>query len=364
MLRVLLCNSLAVSLLVLSIGGSARAQWRRLPPTGQTLADPVAEDSFVAFARPEATAAVPDEPRALPALAASDSIFATNEIGASPFASASAAEPVPAGLYPATADTSADFRAGRHSWQLLPEGLIYRSYLAGAKESRFRSVWHHEKDEGWIWDIVLGGRVGLLRYGTTGHRRPEGFQIDIEGAGQPRLDAEEKRDVDAVDFRFGIPVTYGTRRYQMKFAYYHLSSHLGDEFLLKNPGFPRINFSRDVLVGGYSYHPTDELRLYAEAGWAFHADVSEPWEFQFGLDYMPSGWTSIWGRPFAAFNGHLREEVAFGGNFVVQAGWAWRGSEASGTYRMGVEYYNGENEQFSFFDEHENKIGLALWYDY
>ena len=85
--------------------------------------------------------------------------------------------------------------SGPWTWQLLPHGLVYRSYLAGEKESRFRGVWNHDKDNGWIWDITLGGRVGIVRYGTTGHVRPEGFQIDIEGAGIPRLDLEENNDL-------------------------------------------------------------------------------------------------------------------------------------------------------------------------
>ena len=52
------------------------------------------------------------------------------------------------------------------TWQTLPDGLIYHSYLAGPKEPRFASQWVHNPHEGWLWDIALGGRVGILRYGT------------------------------------------------------------------------------------------------------------------------------------------------------------------------------------------------------
>ncbi len=251
-----------------------------------------------------------------------------------------------------------------HHWQVMPQGLIYTSYLAGEKESRIRGVVNYERDNGWIWDITLGGRAGILRYGTAGDRQPEGFQVDIEGAGAPRLDLAEDRDVDAADFRFGVPITWGTQHHQVKLAYYHLSSHLGDEFLLKNPGFNRLNYSRDEIVLGYSYRPVAPLRLYAEAGWAFFADVAEPWEFQFGFDFAPAGATGIDGAPFVAANGHLREEVDFGGNFVIQAGWAWRRSPTSGIFRAGVQYFNGKSEQFSFFDDYESKFGAGLWYDF
>jgi hypothetical protein len=252
------------------------------------------------------------------------------------------------------------------SWacQLLPEGLVYPAYLAGEKESRFRSVWAHERDDGWIWDITLGGHVGLLRYGTAGQWRPEGLQIDIEGAAMPRLNIEQDNDLVAADFRFGIPITYGTARYQTKVAYYHLSSHLGDEFLLSNSGFQRLNYSRDVLVQGHSFYITELLRLYAELGWAFTSDVSEPWEFQFGTEYRPPCGTGWRGAPFAAVGTHLREEVDFGGNLVTQFGWAWRSSAASGMFRMGFQYFIGKSDQFSLFDRSESKVGLGMWYDY
>jgi hypothetical protein len=251
-----------------------------------------------------------------------------------------------------------------YSWQLMPQGLIYRSYLAGAKESRFRSVWNNDRNDGNIWDIGLGGNVGLLRYGTSGDRRPEGFQLGIEGAGQVRLDIDENRDVDAADFRFGVPLTWGDAIHQVKFAFYHLSSHVGDEFLLKNVGFNRFNYSRNALILGESLYPTENLRVYGEIGYGVDCDVCDPWEVQFGVDWAPGGNTGARGAPFAAVNGHLREEVDYGGNFVFQTGWAWRRSPASGMYRLGVEYYNGKDDQFSFFNQSVQKVGFGMWYDY
>jgi hypothetical protein len=247
---------------------------------------------------------------------------------------------------------------------LFPQGLIYRSYMAGAKESRFRSVWHEESGGHDIWDITLGGNVGLLRYGTRGDSRPEGIQLGIEGASLVRLDRDSNIDVAATDYRFGIPLTWGDSIYQVKFAYYHLSSHVGDEFLLSHPGYNRFNYSRDALVWGHSLYPTDRFRVYGEIGYAFYNDDCDPWETQFGIDYGPNGRTGARGAPFAAVNGHLRQEVDFGGNFVAQAGWAWRRSPGTGTYRFGVEYYNGKDDQFSFFNNSVEKLGLGMWYDY
>jgi len=254
-------------------------------------------------------------------------------------------------------------------WQILPDGLIYRSYLAGTKESRLSATVFSDVGEGDEPNVNylkgnLGGRIAIFRYGTDDPIRPQGFELDIEASAQVRLNTDQEMDVDAVDFRAGVPLTWGWENHQIKFGYYHLSSHLGDEFLLRNPGYPRLNFARDVLIFGYSHYVRENLRVYGEAGWAFWSDVAQEWEFQFGVDYAPTYATGPRGAPFVAVNVHLREEVEYGGGITVQAGWAWRGDTSPNMMRVGIHYYNGESNQFSLFDEHEQQLGFGLWYDY
>lgn len=250
------------------------------------------------------------------------------------------------------------------TWQVLPEGLVYENYLAGTKESRLSVNYFKEEDLDWLIDGTVGGRVGIWRYGTMHSMRPDGFQVDVEGSAQLRLDPEENMDLHSADFRFGVPFTYGIGRSRWKFGYYHTSAHLGDEFLLRNPGFTRVNFSRDVLILGYTFYATPRIRLYGETGWAFYSDISEPWEFQFGIDSAPAAPTGPLGAPFWAVNGHLRQEVDFSGSITAQAGWAWRSDVCSPLLRAGFHYFNGKSNQYSFYNEHEQQVGMAIWYDF
>ena len=134
------------------------------------------------------------------------------------------------------------------SWQLLPSGLIWHSYLAGVKEPRMATVWNYQPGVGWLWSAEAGGRVGLLRYGTPNSFRPEGWQLDIEGAAFPELNISNGWTMRSTDFRVGMPLTYGVGRLQMKFAVYHISSHAGDQFLLANPTFEPVEYSRNAGV--------------------------------------------------------------------------------------------------------------------
>ena len=217
-------------------------------------------------------------------------------------------------------------------------------------------------DQGGFQDSHIGGRLGIVRWGPVDV--PEGWQLDVLAGAKLRQDWNEGLDVVGTDYRYDILATYGIGRRRFKFGFYHVSAHAGDEFLLKNPDFDRLNFFRDVLVAGFSYYLVPRLRLYGEIGWAFDHDISEPWEFQFGFDLGPALATGVAGGPFVALNTHLRQEVGFGGNLALQAGWAWRGDLTDGIVRTGLYFYDGRSPQFSFFANKEQQFGWGLWYDY
>ena len=251
------------------------------------------------------------------------------------------------------------------TWQALPDGIIYESYVAGHKEPRIGGAFLHSDDRGWVWDIQMGGRVGLLRYGTTDDFHPQGWQIDLEAAAFPLLNMEEQEDLDAVDFRGGLPITFSNGPVEYKFGYYHISAHVGDEFLERNPGFTRDNYVRDAIMFGTRVHLTPDFRIYGEAAYAFNADGgAEPWELQGGIEYAPAHATGFRPVPFAAANAHLYQEFDFGGSVNVMAGLQWRGAKSGHTLRTGVQYFNGRAFQYAFFDEHDEFVGLGLWYDY
>ncbi len=250
------------------------------------------------------------------------------------------------------------------SWQLMPDGIIYKSYLAGVREPRLGSQWFYQRGHGWLWDSTLGGRVGLLRYGTNDAAWPEGWQLDVEGAAFPRLDMENGRDLVSVDFRFGSPLTFRKGPWEGKIGYYHICSHIGDEYLATHQGATRTNYVRDAIVLGLALRPHPDLRIYGEAGYAVWTDGgAEPWEFQFGAEYSPAEPSGILGAPFLAVNGHLREEIDFSGCFTAQAGLQWRG-DTGNLLRLGAHYFNGLSEQYQFLDTFEDQIGVGLWYDY
>lgn len=250
----------------------------------------------------------------------------------------------------------------RGGYEFLPLGTLYPAYLAGPKEARLGTQIFHEKNDNELWDTTLGGRFGWFRKTSFDGRRA--WQVDVEGAAILRLDPENEVDLRSVDFRAGIPISFAWGQSRLKLGYYHLSAHAGDEFLIKNPGFNRLNYVRDAIVLGYSRYFGERVRVYGETSWAFFADVSDPWNFQFGYEYAPTRATGIWGEPFFAINALLREEVDYSGTTTIHTGWAWRDGRAGRLLRTGLFFQTGKSHQYEFHDTSETQIGAGVWYDF
>jgi hypothetical protein len=250
-------------------------------------------------------------------------------------------------------------------WRLLPDGLLWDPYLADPHEPRMSMVLHQRVDEGYFWDSTLGGRVGLMRFGTGQSRHANGWQWDLEGAVMTRLNLEESEDVESMDYRFGTTISMRDDQWSAKMGYFHISSHVGDEYLVRNPTFQRVNYVTESLVAAISYDQSAALRLYGETALAIKASGgAKAWQFQTGAEYVPPVAIPKRGGPFAALNINLREAVGFDPTFTMQSGWQWTGPESGRRFRAGFQYHNGHTPQYTFFRDEEQSVGFGIWFDY
>lgn len=252
------------------------------------------------------------------------------------------------------------------SWQLLPSGLLYRTYLAGPKEPRLQYLSQYDvKNNRQVADAVLGGRVGLLRKSSGLANDPDAFQLDVDGAVFARVLPEEPSTMlEGSDYRVGLAGTWRQDQLAWKFGYCHISSHIGDEFLLAYPATPRMNYVRDSVIAGVSYDLLPSSRVYAEAGYAVGiSGGAEPFELQLGSEWTPHS-RGKQGAPFAAVNAQFREEQGTRAGLNTCAGWGWEGAQTGRRLRIGANYYNGPALQYSFADRWESLVGGGIWLDF
>ena len=249
-------------------------------------------------------------------------------------------------------------------FQVLPQGVLFKSFIAGKHAERMGAEILHSNKMGGLIDFTVGSRIALARYGTSGPNA-EGWELQVSGAAFPRLSIDNDMDLQAVDFRVGVPLVYRSGPTAYRFGYDHISAHAGDEFLLKNPGFNRINYVRDELLFGVSHFLNPDLQVYGEFGYAFHTDGgARPVEFQFGAEYAPLPDPGYVGAPVLAVNTHIRQDFDYQGDFATVAGWQWRGTNTNHLFRVGLSYFTGHSRQYAFLRTYEQLIGVGVWYDF
>lgn len=252
------------------------------------------------------------------------------------------------------------------SWQVLPSGLLYRTYLAGPKEPRLQYLSQYDvKNKRQVADAVLGGRVGLLRKSSGLANDPDAFQLDVDGAVFARVLPEEPSSMlEGSDYRVGLAGTWKQDQLAWKLGYCHISSHIGDEFLLAYPATPRMNYVRDSVIAGVSYDVLTASRIYAEAGYAVGlSGGAEPFELQLGSEWTPRA-RGRQGAPFAAVNAQFREEQGTRAGLNTSTGWGWEGARTGHRLRIGANYYNGPALQYSFAERWESLVGGGIWLDF
>ena len=126
----------------------------------------------------------------------------------------------------------------------------------------------------------------------------------------------------------------------------------------------RFNYVRDSTVLGVTYDISEDWQTYGEFAYALGAeDGAKPIELQYGVQYTPLVF-GFRGAPFAALNGHSREDFGYVTSFNCQAGWQWRGSESQRLLRAGLQYYTGPALQYSFPGQSDRSLGGGIWIDF
>jgi hypothetical protein len=244
--------------------------------------------------------------------------------------------------------------------RLLPEEELYAPYIADPRQARFSmSVQRYDTpNETFNAASVAFGEYFPLASGVVSGIGAS--QIGIQGAvfALFNLDAPSSDLVNA-DYWIGLPLSYrhGPRSYRLRV--FHQSSHLGDEFLLGNPGINRVNLSYEAVDLAASYE-WERWRVYLGAGYIFHSEPDlAPGIAQAGVEYL---------QPRAA--GELDFVVAVDVRAAQELDWryssAWQAgfefkSPTARRARLMLEHFHGHSPNGQFYSERLRYSGFGLY---
>jgi hypothetical protein len=161
--------------------------------------------------------------------------------------------------------------------------------------------------------------------------------------------------IDA-DYYIGIPVTLAHNKWTFRFRLYHISSHLGDQFMVLNPGFARRNLEFEAIDLKVNYQITRDWMFYAAIGDYIISDSDFPmkslyfdWGFQYFYPWVYDNCNDILWEPFIAvfFQTQQFENWTLNQNWAI--GIRSRHPDGDSTrMAFSLEYYNGRSQDGMF----------------
>ncbi len=176
------------------------------------------------------------------------------------------------------------------------------------------------------------------------------------------MDADSTDLINA-DYFVAAAASYRRGDFSLLGRILHLSGHLGDEFILRNPDIERINLAYEGISLLASYDLNPSVRLYGGGEYWIGRDPGslDPWTIQYGVELRsPRAFLGDSLRPVAAADVKHVQETDWDANVSLRAGVQLEGGRLPNNMQLLVEYYNGHSPNGQLFNREIEYIGIGL----
>lgn len=174
--------------------------------------------------------------------------------------------------------------------ELLPNKNLFDAPIADPRWPKFlMGVSHDFKDNlgKTLWSFNLGENIGLAQMGS----KEQPFEIGIQAAAFSLMDIDSipSKLINA-DYFLALGLSHRRDEFQYLLQLSHVSSHVGDEFLLSEAGqgFKRINLSYETVKCFIRYKSNVRISPYIVLGYIVHVDPAPIKRLSIagGFDYL------------------------------------------------------------------------------
>ncbi len=197
--------------------------------------------------------------------------------------------------------------------------------------------------------VSFGDQFPLYRWanydlwGTNGD-----LQLEIEGAVFAVFNQTEySSPLMNADYYVAIPVSYAHDSFAHRLRLYHISSHLGDEYMKRKDHEKRLNKSYEAIDYSIAYDITKQIRVYATGGVIGHSDSEmhlKPLYTMCGMEVRVGRreWKQLYGTPFLAMHFENWQDNDWKVDATFALGYEWGKINGMGKkIRLSCEYHNG-----------------------
>lgn len=260
----------------------------------------------------------------------------------------------------------------------LPEAPpLFRPFVADPRQINFSAGWRFN-DQVFVKNVIdvsFGDLLTLYRWCNIGPWNGQ-LEVAIEGGVWAVFDPlHNSSPLMNADYYGGLTLNYAKGQWAFRLRAFHISCHVGDEFLLNHLGrFDRRNPSAEFLDLFCSYYLNDEIRVYGGLG----AVVGQDESFASGRFYTECGvelhmsqlgfineCQQIYGRPFFGMDFRFQSKQNNHINQTYVLGYEWgKLTGLQRVLRFYMEYHDGYSVEGQFAHFPTNYFSLRASYGF
>lgn len=280
--------------------------------------------------------------------------------------------------YGTECDSDRQYARSHHLWGIfMPEDPpLFRPLIADPRQLTYSAGWRFN-DKALVRNVVpvsFYDRLPVFCWVDVWKWRGD-LQLELEGGVWAVFDPlHDSSPLMDADYYVGFPLTYAFDTWAIRLRGYHISTHIGDEFLLDHKHFKRRNPSIEAFDLFVSDQYTRDIRLYGGIGFVACQDDS----FRLGRLYLQAGLelrlfeigyydycNRLYGVPIFGMNFYYQSHFKNHINQTYVLGYEWgKTSGLQHRLRLFLEYHDGYSVdgQFSIFPTHYFSIRASYGY--
>jgi hypothetical protein len=215
-----------------------------------------------------------------------------------------------------------------------------------------------------LGDIAVGEYFGLSRWALPW--QDSYLQWSIAGGIFARFDlVSDQKDSQVIDYTANMPFDLRVKKWSLRVMPYHISSHLGDDFI-KRTGILPDKYSFDSYKTLIAYEPCPYLRLYGGSNYIIRnsKDYLGRYAVQTGMEWTSGWWAHNHAQLFWATDFQSWERIAW--NPIVNTQLGVRIANHPDDKQMlsiFTEYGAGHMSYGQLFQQQESHWVLGLRFD-
>ncbi len=254
----------------------------------------------------------------------------------------------------------ADFFPEQNIWQTLSLDPI-----AAQSFAQIAAVWEGSDQADYLMTgFSFGFQKSIILWKKSDSRK---LDIGLEGSAVTQFEWTNRegsfqRNILSTDYIVGIPVVWQIDDLMLRFRIYHLSSHMGDDYMIRNKitGYYHNNNNYEQLDVTASYFHKN-FRFNFGIGTILRAsNTRKPLVFNSGMDYILPLNKNKTASFYAGFYADMKQETNYSPSFNIGAG-VKLGKPNRRGIKLLVTYFNGPLPYSVYYGSPIQWLGMAFY---